>query len=181
MRNCCNNYNKCRSYTFNHDDYLFYNDELFEEPNNYENLGPCDCHDVNYDRPCDCKKPCKRKSCCNCNCRCECQALLARDHARVKNPASVIARASAIAIVNVKGSVRGKNVASINVIANVSVLLAKDRANANVIVRDAAYVYVFRTFRCADKPAFVFSYAPVTVNVIYPNDCISILQKRTAF
>lgn len=73
MRNCCNNCNKCRSYTFNHDDYLFYNDELFEEPNNYEKLGPCDCHDVNYDRPCDCKKPCKRKSCCNCNCRCECQ------------------------------------------------------------------------------------------------------------
>lgn len=107
--------------------------------------------------------------------------LLARDRARVKNPASVIARASAIAIVNVKGSVRGKNVASINVIANVSVLLAKDRANANVIVRDAAYVYVSRTFRCADKPAFVFSYAPVTVNVIYPNDCISILKKRTSF
>lgn len=123
----------------------------------------------------------------NVNAAANVSALLAKDRANVnaranvKNPASVNARASAIAVVNVKGSVRGKNVASINVIANVSVLLAKDRANANVIVRDAAYVYVSRAFRCADKPAFVFSYAPVTVNVIYPNDCISILQKRTAF
>lgn len=123
----------------------------------------------------------------NVNAAANVSALLAKDRANVnaranvKNPASVNARASAIAVVNVKGSVREKNVASINVIANVSVLLAKDRANANVIVRDAAYVYVSRTFRCADKPAFVFSYAPVTVNVIYPNDCISILQKRTAF
>ena len=114
-------------------------------------------------------------------------ALLAKDRANVnaranvKNPASANVRASAIAVVNVKGSVREKNVANINVIANVSVLLAKDRTTANVIVRDASYVYVSHAFRCADKPAFVFLYAPVTVNVIYPNNCISILQKRTAF
>ena len=108
-------------------------------------------------------------------------ALLARDRARVKNPASVIALASAIAIVNVKGSVRGKNVANIDVIANVSVLLAKDRANANVIVRDAAYVYVSHAFRCADKPAFVFLCAPVTVNVIYPNDCIQSYRSERLF
>lgn len=114
-------------------------------------------------------------------------ALLAKDRANVnaranvKNPASVIALASAIAIVNVKGSVRGKNVANIDVIANVSVLLAKDRANANVIVRDAAYVYVSHAFRCADKPAFVFLCVPVTVNVIYPNDCIQSYRSERLF
>lgn len=111
----------------------------------------------------------------NVNAAANVSALLARDRANVN------ARASAIAVVNVKGSVREKNVANIAVIANVSVLLAKDRTTANVIVRDASYVYVSPAFRCADKPAFVFLYAPVTVNVIYPNDCISILQKRSAF
>lgn len=84
MRNCCNNCNKCRSYTFNHDDYLFYNDELFEEPNNYENLGPCDCHDVNYDRPCDCKNRASANLAVTATVAANVNALLARDRARVK-------------------------------------------------------------------------------------------------